>query len=74
MEQVECFARAYRRQVELTLRELNVLPSVIAALRLVDALWIDERHAIDHRRELRLAQKLCDWLKQHENALVKAFN
>ena len=49
---VERFAEAYRQEVRLTADERALLPWLMLAQRIVDALWVDQRLPLDHRREL----------------------
>jgi len=55
---VEAFASAYRQGIALAMPERATLPWLMLAIRLVDALWVDEAHPLDHRRGLSLAQEL----------------
>lgn len=66
---VESFATAYRQGVRLTKVEGALLPWLMLACRIIDALWIDRARPQDHRRELNLAQELWDWLMQNATAI-----
>jgi len=70
---VEAFASAYRQGIALSEAEMATLPWLMLAMRLVDALWVDEVHPLDHRLELGLAQELRTWLAHHAAAIQKAF-
>ena len=70
---VERFAEAYREEVRLTLAERALLPWLMLAQRIVDALWVDERLSLDHRRELELAEGLWAWLQENAAFLDAAF-
>jgi hypothetical protein len=50
-----------------------LLPWLMLACRIVDALWVDETNPIDHRRELSLAGELCAWLMQNLTYLQGVF-
>jgi Ser/Thr protein kinase RdoA (MazF antagonist) len=71
---VERFALAYRQEIKLTAPECALLPWLMLACRVVDALWIDESLPIDHRRELGLAQELQAWLAQNTASLREVFS
>jgi len=71
---VESFARAYREQVRLTGAEGALLPWLMLACRIVDALWVDESLPIDYRRELSLAQELRTWLMGNTASLQEVFS
>jgi len=43
------------------------------AIRLTDAVWIDERYEPNYRRELKMATELRDWLDQNRATLAKLF-
>jgi homoserine kinase type II len=70
---VESFATAYRQEIILTELEGELLPWLMLACRIVDALWVDETNPIDHRRELSLAGELCAWLMQNLTYLQGVF-
>jgi homoserine kinase type II len=71
---VERFALAYRQEIKLTEPECALLPGLMLACRIVDALWIDETLPIDYRRELGLAEELQDWLGQNTASLREVFS
>jgi len=71
---VEHFALAYRQGIKLTATECALLPWLMLACRVVDALWIDESLPIDYRRELGLAQELQAWLAQNTASLREVFS
>ncbi len=71
---VERFALAYRQEIKLTAPEYALLPWLMLACRLMDALWIDESLPIDYRRELGLAQELQAWLAQNTASLREVFS
>jgi Ser/Thr protein kinase RdoA (MazF antagonist) len=71
---VERFALAYRQGIKLTAPECALLPWLMLACRVVDALWIDESLPIDYRRELGLAQELQAWLAQNTASLREVFS
>ena len=71
---VERFALAYRQQIKLTAPECALLPWLMLACRVVDALWIDETLPIDYRRELGLAQELQAWLAHNAASLREVFS
>jgi Ser/Thr protein kinase RdoA (MazF antagonist) len=70
---VESFANAYRQLVQLLKLERALLPWVMLACRLADALWIDERYVIDYRRELHQVSGLRAWLMDNRTALQQLF-
>jgi Ser/Thr protein kinase RdoA (MazF antagonist) len=70
---VESFATAYRQKIKLTELEGALLPWLMLACRIVDALWIAKTHLIDYRRELSLAKELRAWLMQNITSLQEAF-
>ncbi len=70
---VESFAGAYRETITLTAPEAELLPWLMLALRLTGALWIDERYDLNHRRELKMAAELHDWLGQNRTTLGELF-
>jgi Ser/Thr protein kinase RdoA (MazF antagonist) len=70
---VESFATAYRQEIKLTELEGALLPWLMLACRIVDALWVDKTHLIDYRRELSLAKELRAWLMQNTTSLQEAF-
>jgi homoserine kinase type II len=71
---VEAFATAYRQEIRLTAVEGALLPWLMLACRIVDALWTDGVDLlIDHRRELHLAQELYAWLMANAAFLQEAF-
>jgi Ser/Thr protein kinase RdoA (MazF antagonist) len=71
---VQSFAMAYRQEVKLSEAESALLPWLMLAVRIVDALWVSERQPQDHRRELSLARELRDWLAQNGKTLTSAFH
>lgn len=70
---VESFARAYSETITLTRPEIELLPWLMLALRLTDALWIDERYDMNYRRELEMAAELYDWLGKSHATLGELF-
>lgn len=70
---VERFAGAYRETITLTAPEAELLPWLMLALRLTDALWIDERYDLNYRRELKMASELHDWLDKNRATLGELF-
>jgi Ser/Thr protein kinase RdoA (MazF antagonist) len=70
---VEHFAVTYRGEARLTEGEGTLLPWLMLACRIIDALWIDESLPIDHRREIKLAKELRTWLMGNAAALQEAF-
>ncbi len=71
---VERFALAFRQEIKLTAPECAMLPWLMLACRLMDALWIDDSLPIDYRRELGLAQELQAWLAQNAASLREVFS
>lgn len=70
---VESFASAYRETITLTGPEAELLPWLMLALRLTDALWIDESYDMNYRRELKMAAELHDWLDRSQATLSGLF-
>lgn len=70
---VESFAGTYRETIILTEPETELLPWLMLALRLTDALWIDERYDLNYRRELKMASELHDWLDKNRATLGALF-
>ena len=70
---VESFATAYRQEIKLTELEGALLPWLMLACRIVDALWVDETKPIDYQRELSLAKELRAWLMQNTTPFQEAF-
>jgi hypothetical protein len=70
---VERFAEAYQQEIRLTAAERALLPWLMLAQRIVDALWVDERLPLDHRRELELAEALWAWLQENAAFLEGVF-
>jgi Ser/Thr protein kinase RdoA (MazF antagonist) len=70
---VDSFATAYRQEIKLTELEGALLPWLMLACRIVDALWVDKTHLIDYRRELSLAKELRAWLMQNTTPFQEAF-
>lgn len=70
---IESFAGAYRETITLTAREAELLPWLMLALRLTDALWIDERYDLNYRRELKMASELRGWLDKNRATLGELF-
>lgn len=71
---VQAFATAYRQEIELSEAESALLPWLMLAVRVVDALWVSERQPQDHGRELSLARELGEWLAQNGERLTSAFH
>lgn len=70
---VESFAGAYREAIILTPVEADLLPWLMLAIRLTDALWIDERYDPNYRRELKMAAELRGWLDKYRATLGELF-
>ena len=55
---------ADRRRAPPSAAERALLPWLMLAQRIVDALWVGEVQPLDHRRELELAKALWVWLQE----------
>jgi len=70
---VEGFAGAYREAVTLTENEARLLPWLMRARHLSDALSINEKYDINYRHELKMVAAMHDWLTENGDALAELF-
>jgi Ser/Thr protein kinase RdoA (MazF antagonist) len=70
---VEDFAGAYRKILTLTENEARLLPWLMRARHLSDALWISEKHDINYRHEFKMVAAMNDWLTENGDALGELF-
>ncbi|MBN1313377.1 MAG: phosphotransferase [Anaerolineae bacterium] len=70
---VQSFASTYCETITLTGSEVKLLPWLMRALHLGEALTVNEKYDTNYRHEIKMVASMHEWLNQNSDSLSELF-